>query len=758
MTRLAVTSLCEFAARRGDLDYRYTPAPTALEGIEGHARLRRRREPTYRSEYRVEGGCGSLQLSGRADGYDPEAGLLEEIKTHRGEVSRIPDAQRSLHRAQLHAYGALLCRAEGIERLSLRLTYYDIGRDREYCEEEDIGADALWSELQELCEAYEGWNEQEKAHREQRDRALAALQFPFSAFRAGQRDLAENVYKTFCTRRTLLLQAPTGIGKTAGTLFPALMAMPREGMDRIFYLTARNTVRQLALEGLQQILDAQPERPPLRVLEFSARLQSCEHPDRACHGESCPLAAGFFDRLPVAREALVQHPGVLDQERLRRIALKFEICPYYLAQEMTRWCDLVVADVNRFFDQSAILHALTRQNGWKAGLLIDEAHNLVERARGMYSAEMAQSRLLSVKRNAPPGLKRMLNRLARCWSKLIADEGLNGAVEKEQRPVLQLQTVPAELCAAAQGTVAGITDYLSEHSADAALQELLFELTGFLKLAESFGDHSLCELSRPGRGKGHLALRNLVPADFLSPRFEQAHAAVLFSATLTPAEYHRDLLGLDGAAHWRNISSPFASAQLVLKLETGISTRLANREASVAPIVELIISQYARHPANYLVYFSSFAYLEQVFARLQARCPDISAWRQIPGMSAAQRQAFIERFVEEGRSIGFAVLGGAFAEGIDLPGSRLSGVFIATLGLPPFDAWHETLRQRLQLRYGRGYEYAYLYPGLQKVAQAGGRVIRTPEDHGLVVLIDDRFSRPEVRALLPDWWPSPVCD
>lgn len=752
MKRIAVTSLCEFAARSGDLDFRYTPAPSALEGIAGHQRVRRRRGRHYRAEVRLEGECEGVPLGGRADGYDPNAGMLEEIKTYRGKLERIPAAQRALHWAQLRVYGALLCMAENLENVELRLTYFEIGRGRETHFSEQASAAELQRQLVELCCAYRAWHEIEQQHRRVRDAALARLKFPYDDFRRGQRDLAETVFKTLCVGGRVLLQAPTGLGKTLGTVYPALMASARSGVDRVFYLTSRNTIRGLALEALAQIFQAQEEALPLRVLEFNARTQSCEYPDLACHGEACPLARGFFDRLPDARQAAIEVDGVLDQSRLREIALANEICPYYLAQEMARWCDVVVADVNRFFDQSAILYGLTVQNQHQVSLLIDEAHNLVERGRAMYSAAMNQQRLLAVKKNAPAELRRPISAFARRWTGLIAEHDLGAADSKSPEPVY-LEQPPAELCAAAQGLAGALIDYLAEQRGDAALQELLFELLGFTGLAESFGEHSLCRLDRPRRGRARLEIINQVPADFLAPRFAAAQSSVLFSATLQPPRYYLDLLGLDETTRWQAIDSPFTAEQLEVQLAGHISTRLADREASIQPIVELLALQYAHRPANYLIYFSSFAYLESVYLRLTAEHPDILAWRQEPGMREAARAGFIDRFRPHGQGIGFAVLGGAFAEGIDLPGTRLSGVFVATLGLPPFDDAHRRLSERLQARYGAGYDYTWLYPGLQKVAQAAGRVIRTPEDRGVIVLIDDRFRRGEVQALLPRWWP-----
>ena len=745
--KVAVRTLCEFAARHGDLDFRYTPAPTAEEGIAGHQAIQSKRGYGYKSEFSVTGLVLGMELSGRVDGYHPHKNRLEEIKTHRGDVSRIRPHQQALHRAQLRAYGALLCRQENRKSVELALVYYDIGRDKETLLTETAKADELWQELETLCGLYKAWAEQEEHHREQRDALLANLRFPFPDFRPRQRQLAETVYKNSVRAGTLLLEAPTGLGKTLGTLFPALMAMPAARQDRLFYLTCRNTARQLALDAVDKLQHARDELQlwPLRVLELVSKDDACEHPDKACHGESCPLAKGFFDRLPDARAEAVQSKEPLTQETLANIAAGHDICPYFLAQEMVRWSDLVIGDVNRLFDQSALLHGLIRQNHWQASVLVDEAHNLVDRARGMYSVQLEQQRLLKLKKTAPKPVKAALDRTARAWQALIRDHG-------EQAQPVFLPILPSQLLGALQAMVSVITDYLADNPPDLALQEVMFESVAFMKLADSFGDHSLCEFQRSGRGRASLTIQNLIPADFLIERFKAAHSVLLFSATLSPGVYYRDLLGLPEDARFTSLPSPFSAGQLKVEFTPGISTRQVHREASLQPVAELIAKQYRTRPGHYLAFFSSFKYAKEVSDALAKQAPDIPQRSQQPGMSAEQRRQFLAGFRKPEGSIAFAVLGGVFSEGIDLPGDQLIGAFVATLGLPPFDAWHEILKERLQQRFGEGYNYTYLIPGLQKVAQAAGRVIRTPDDRGVIWLIDDRFLKRPVRGLLPTWW------
>lgn len=757
--KIAVRALCEFAARQGSLEYNNSPSPTAEQGIQGHKVVQFRRGATYQPEYLLEGSCLGMQLRGRADGYQHNASLplLEEIKTHSGDVARISPDRQALHLAQLKVYGALLCARDKLDEVSLRLVYYDIHQDQETPLTTIWSCSALTDYLVMLCRRYKDWHQQERQHRQQRDEALFTLRFPFNDFRPQQRNLSENVYKAISTARPLLVEAPTGIGKTLGVIFPALLTLPRQHLDRLFLLTARTTGRQLILDTLQQLQQAQSQPIPIRILELTAKEKACVHPDLACDGASCPLALGFFDRLPAARQAAATLQW-LDNTAVANIAHKHQLCPYYLAQEMARWSDVVIGDVNHYFEQHALLYSLTRANEWRVVPLIDEAHNLIERARGMYSSYLPQTAVFAAIKQSPASLKNGLKALQRAWRKLILSHLNTEQVWPNNTVQHHLEHLPKELNGALQRVIRELSAYMSERPLSSALQELLFNAVGFMKLAEQFGSHSLCTLSayrlgNTGQVRASLALQNLIPADFLAQRFEQAYACVLFSATLSPARYYQDLLGMPEHSCWRIISSPFSSTQLTVRT-VAISTRFNQRQRSVSPIALRIIAQYKAVPGNYLVYVSSFAYLNQLQQQLALDMPSLATLSQTPSMTEAHRNEFIAQFRNNNGLVGLAVLGGAFGEGIDLPGEQLIGVFIVTLGLPPVNAFQQQLCQRLAARFGQGDFYTYLLPGMRKVIQAAGRLIRTPEDTGVIELIDERFNQPHIQALLPAWWPK----
>ncbi|MFM7706286.1 MAG: ATP-dependent DNA helicase [Rubrivivax sp.] len=768
-------SLCEFTAKRGDLDRRFTPAATALEGIRSQQTIAARRGQDYETEIALEGVRDRLRVRGRADGYDPRRRCLEEIKTIRGQPEDIPANRRLLHWAQLQTYGALFCRARGLEEIALALVYFDVASQTETELRQVFGADELEAVLAERCEAFSGWAGQEAAHRAARDRGLRELAFPQSTFRAGQRELAAAVYRTTTAGRSLLAQAPTGIGKTIGTLFPLLRAVQDAGIDKVAYLTCKGTGRITALETLG-LLRAGTAGQALRVVAMTPTDQACVYPDKACHGDACPLARGFYDRLAPAREEAVAR-GWLDAAAQREVALRHDICPYYLGQELVRWADVLVGDVHHLFDGNGQLWGLLQALDWKLAVLVDEAHNLVERTRQMYSAELTLDALRTAIPTAPASAQSALEHLAEAAQALAADCCAAHEV---------LDEVPDAFTQALVAASGALSEHFQQQPlAVGSLLNFHFALQRFARLVEALGDHSLFDIrqndlrhndlrhndirtndirrNEPGSedpadaGEAQepdvvLAVRNVAPAVFLRPRLQALHSITLFSATLSPPDYSIQLLGLPQDTAWIDVPPAFPAEHLTVQVAGGLSTRFTDRGRSLGRLVSIIAQQYEAHPGNYLAFFSSFDYLEQVAAHLAKRHPGIAQWRQDRRMGAQARQAFLAQFRPDERGIGFAVLGGVFAEGVDLPGSLLIGAFIATLGLPPVSPIQEHFKARLKKLFGGDHGYADLVPAMQKVVQAAGRVLRTPEDRGWLWLLDDRYLQREVAGLLPTSW------
>jgi DNA excision repair protein ERCC-2 len=375
---------------------------------------------------------------------------------------------------------------------------------------------------------------------------------------------------------------------------------------------------------------------------------------------------------------------------------------------------------------------------------------MVSRARKMYSADMEHAGLRLLRKAVPEELKKPLDRVHRQWNQLEKDQ----AAEYQSYAAL-----PEKFMGALQTAATAISDYMADHPSyvDADLQNFYFNALLFARLAESFGDHALFDIeksegSRASNSNSVLCIRNIVPAPYLKPRFESTHATALFSATLSPWNYFGDMLGMPDTTAWVDVESPFVAEQLSVRVASHISTRYQHRQQSLRPIADLMGEQYQRQRGNYLAFFSSFDYMEKAANLFEERYPDVPVWRQSRRMDEAERAQFLARFTLDSEGIGFAVLGGSFGEGVDLPGARLIGAFVATLGLPQINPVNEQIRQRMEAIFGAGYDYTYTYPGMQKVVQAAGRVIRTQSDRGTVHLIDDRFGRPEIQQLMPAWW------
>jgi len=755
---VSVKAFCAFVARRGDLDLRFTPVPTAPEGMAGHRAVVFSRRSDYRSEVAVAGVVDGLTLRGRLDGMEADSTTLDEIKTFRGALERIPDNHRALHRAQLRTYAALYARAASVPELTLRLCYYDIDRRSETQVVETATAAELWAELEAHVATYKRWLAGERAHRQQRDTVLTELPFPYDHIPEGQRRLMQSVEHAYLREQSLMAQAPTGVGKTLGVLFPSFKALAAGRVTQLFYLTTKNAVQAEVLDALGHLAPAK-RALPLRVLLLAAKERACVHPDKACHGASCPLAKGFFDRLPAARAAARAQP-LLDANALSRIAHAHHVCPYFLAQEMTQWADLVVGDVNYYLDVHALLYALTTHTGARVGVLMDEAHNLVDRARAMYSTELSQAQLRTGSEAFPKRLRPVLSALMRQWDDL-ATRHLDDTADP---PPALLDDVPKPLRTALSQAISKIGQWFAEQpdrAAGAPLQ-CYFDLIAFQRLLERLGAHSLFEVV-PGGMSQHdllptrevsLRISNVVPAPHLDERFKAAVTVVAFSATLVPWHYHQLMLGLPDDTPFVDLPSRFAISQLQVQQAVNIRTEWRQRAHTAPAVAAAVAQQFHARPGNYLVFCSSFAYLTQLSRAFAQRHGEIEMRCQRPAMTAADRQAFLAGFTEHTRHVGFVVLGGSFAEGINLQGTRLIGAVICNLGLTPFTLASQRMAERVERFFGdgAGYDFIYLYPAITKVIQAAGRVIRTTDDRGTLLLVDQRFAQPRIQRLLPPGW------
>ena len=801
---LPIRQLVEFLLRTGSIDSRFTGFDRALEGAHIHRKLQKAAGDGYQAEVflSVERQAEDITftLEGRADGiFTDETGtvVIDEIKTTTVPPEEITEDMNPCHWAQGMVYGAIYAAQQSLPELNVRLTYYQIDTDQIIRFIRRFTQQKLDEFLDKLLCQYAPWAQRRIEWDVKRTQSLSALQFPFAQYRPGQRAMAGEIYRACRAGKTadckggtrLFCQAPTGIGKTMSALFPALKAMGEGNGEKLFYLTARNTTQTAAEDALNRLHTAQPKLA-LRSVTLTAKEKACLHPDAeghpACLPEVCPYANGYYDRIKNALAALLDGSGQFSRAALADTARQFTVCPFELGLDLSEWCDVVIGDYNYLFDPVVHLKRFFDTSGdWL--FLIDEAHNLPDRARAMYSARFCKSSLTDAKRTLGKGksaLKTALTkadeamrearqacvRLApRRHAEDAPDEPAQTSLLPEpdapaftlpeplyaQDGTVFLQELPAALLTPLRAVQAPLQAWLEENpEADAHPQmlELYFAGQDLVRAAERYDSHFVTQLTAHG-SELELQLLCLDPAPFVDASLSTGRSAALFSATLTPPAYYRSVLGCADARAVA-LESPFPAGNLGLFCLPGISTRYRDRERSVQSVSDALARLAQSRVGNYLAFFPSYAYLRQVQEDFSARYPGISTLVQESGLDDAARAAFLARFEPDPAHtlLGFAVMGGIFGEGVDLAGDRLIGCAIVGVGLPQVNPRQEMLRRYYDAQNGAGFDYAYRYPGMNKVLQAAGRVIRTPEDKGVVLLLDDRFAKPDYQRLFPLHW------
>lgn len=770
--RLAIRQLVEFLMQRGDIDSRFAGFDRANEGARIHRRLQKQAGEGYRAEVpltltRTVGGV-EYTLEGRADGIFEEDGqtVIDEIKTTARPSAEITEEMNPCHWAQGMVYGAIYAGQQGLDTLSVRLTYFQIDEEKILRFTRRFTRGELEEFLDRLLADYAPWARRQLDWAAQRTGSLNALPFPYPAYRPGQRALAGEIYRACRQGRTeaksgtrLFCQAPTGTGKTMSALFPALKALGEGHGDKLFYLTARTTARTAAEEAVAQLRRASPGLR-LRSITLTAKEKVCLSKNEAgrpvCIPDLCPYAKGYFDRRKDALADLLDGPGSLDRPRIEEAARAHTVCPFELGLDASEWSDVVIGDYNYLFDPVVRLQRFFETRGDYL-FLLDEAHNLPDRAREMHTAALAGSAFRDARRRLGKGRSRLKTALGRVCTHFTAWRRRceEAAGDRSGKTVFapdrdeEFDRLLTRLCDPLEG-------WLDEHrepdETHAALLQLYFDVRAWLRVADTFDDHFVLQLSAFGSEVRATQLC-LDPSAFLQADFGRGRAAVLFSATLGPAAYYKDLCGLPDARAVA-LRSPFDPRRLALVCPRRISTRYRDRAASLEAVAGCLAAMVQARPGNYLAFFPSYAYLRQVYDVFTVANPGQETLCQTAEMDEAARAEFLARFAPDPAAplLGFAVLGGVFGEGVDLAGDRLIGVAVVGPGLPQVGPRQEQLREYFEATRGSGFDYAYRYPGMNKVLQAAGRVIRTPADKGVVLLIDDRFTQSDYRRLMPPHW------
>ncbi len=754
---VSVRSLVEFVLQAGDL----TPGgfqrrDRARLGTQGHQRVQRSRPAGYESEveiaYRVEGADPPLEVRGRIDGLVAGRApvIVEEIKTTTLSLDLLGEDYNPLHWAQAQCYAYMYARQQHLDEAAVHLTYYHLDSRKEKTFARYFTLAELEAFFCGLVTPYLDWVRKMRAWQVRRDQSIQRLDFPYEDYRPGQREMAVAVYKAIRARSRLYAQSPTGVGKTIAALFPAVKALGQGLVTKIFYLTAKTPGRLVAERALEDMRRAGLH---LRSVTLTAKEKICFCPPVNCDPEVCLFAGDYFGKVKRALEE-IDRVQAFTRPVIEEIARQYQVCPFEFSLDLALWADCIICDYNYAFDPRVYLHRFFDFSTEPYVFLIDEAHNLPDRARAMYSAELDKKTVLDLQRTLKAHLPELAEKLSAINHILLQTRK---TCQAEGKPALVEHALPEKLLKALREFSQKAEDWLVLNQAAAFRQELLdfyFSCSNYLRTAEYFDTFYVSYFERQGQAGLKAKLFCLDPAPMLAAPLQRSQAAVFFSATLLPLDYFMQLLTGAGQHPRRVFPSPFPTENFSLLIHNGIATQYAQRANSCAAVASAIASICRAHAGNYLVFFPSYAYLAAVLERLKETLPERQLLVQDRGMTEAARDAFLEQFSAGNQDtlIGLAVMGGIFGEGIDLVGERLIGAVVVGVGVPQVCLERDLIKDYFDRQNGSGFAYAYQYPGFNRVLQAAGRVIRTEADRGVIVLIDERFTHARYRRLFPAHW------
>ena len=759
MIRISVRNLVEFILREGNIDNR-TGGGQDPENMQMGSRIHRKIQRQMGSDYQAEVPLKTeivcdgftLKIEGRADGliHTKEQVMVDEIKGVLRELDRVQEPA-GIHLAQAKCYASMVAEQEGVDEIGVQMTYCQMETEEVKRFQYSYRSNELKVWFDEVIRQYEKWAKFQIEWRKARNASVKGIEFPFP-YRKGQRDLAVSVYRTILRKKKLFIQAPTGVGKTISTVFPAVKAVGEELGEKIFYLTAKTITRTVAEQAFETLRE---QNLKFKVITLTAKEKICFCEETSCNPDDCPYAKGHFDRVNDAVYELLMQEDVMSREVLEAQARKHKVCPFEMALDVSTWVDGVICDYNYVFDPDARLKRFFAEGGAGGYLfLIDEAHNLVERGRQMYSAELCKEDFLAVKKLVKGEAPRFAKRLEACNKILLAMKK-----ECENYKVLdnishfgiQLMNVLSE------------TDRYLEECVDKEVRETVldfyFQVRSFLNIYDGLDENYVIYTEYQENGRFVLKLFCVNPAANLQKCLDKGNSAVFFSATLLPIQYYKRLLSTEKDNYAVYIDSSFDTKKRLLMNGVDVSTRYTMRSREMYQRYATYIFRVVKAKmGNYLIFFPSYRFMEDVYQEftqlLASDEEEMELVIQQKHMDEEERENFLRAF-EMGREkslIGFGVLGGIFSEGIDLTNEKLIGTLIIGTGLPQVCNEREILKSYFDKKGLYGFDYAYRYPGMNKVLQAAGRVIRTEDDRGVILLLDERFQREKGKEIFPKEW------
>lgn len=705
------------------------------------------KEVVVAAEYRADDFL--IDISGRIDGITIRDGLmvLEEIKSTRMDLALIDETTTPAHLAQAKLYAYMYCFANNISKIIVRLTYISVDDHEVKMIDKSLTFKTLERYFIKTMTAYLDWIKAIDQHEESRMKSILGLSFPFSEYRANQRDLMGHVYRSIMDKDILYAIAPTGIGKTIAVLFSSLKTInvPRQ---KIFYLTAKNDGKRVAIDTVDLL-----EKNGLvaKTCEITAKDSMCLLKERDCDPEVCKYAKGYYNRIYKAIDDVFRNESLLTKEKIIAYGKHHRVCPFELSLDISNYCDIIIADYNYAFDPRAHLIRYFEDTTYEPILLVDEAHNLVSRSREMYSATLTNETfqtLLALTKGMKPSPKSEINRILDFYSEVDLELLEVDFIRKDDfNPMLLLQL--KKLIRKFDQAFLDNSKFPNKN----LVTPLYYELYQFVKISEYYNEQFVYLLEKEG-AKTSVSIKCLNAAEFiLDTAKNRSRSAVFFSATLDPIHYYKTLLTQGKGKDIKMLSS-FPQENLFLIAIDDVSTRYNDRDNSIDKIVDSIEILCQGKKGNYIVFFPSYVYLNRVLDNLDLDPSEYEMIIQKREMSLRDRRETIDLFrtASEKTQIGFFVMGGVFGESIDLIGDQLSGVLIVGVGLPMIAPFNNVLKSHFDEEFSSGFDFAYTYPGLNKVIQAVGRVIRSETDRGVAILLDDRFTTRRYLSLFPKEW------
>ncbi|WP_199615312.1 ATP-dependent DNA helicase [Paenibacillus alkalitolerans] len=756
--QISVRALVEYAFRSGDIEYGFRQMTPLAEGIKAHQKIQQRYGEQDRKEVflKADIAYGNLVfvIDGRCDGMlvTEEGGVtIDEIKSTTGRLPNIIEETYPVHWGQVKCYAYMAAKECGLGRIGVQLTYVqaDSGEEKRFTEE--LTFKELERFVMGMLEKYYPFASIRNNHMRLRNSSIKALAFPFPSYREGQRKLAATAYKTIMDGKKLFAKAPTGIGKTISTIFPSVKAIGEGLLRRIFYLTAKTITRTAAVEAFAKL---QAKGLHLHTVTLTAKEKICFQEEVRCTKESCEFADGYYERVNEALLDMLSHETLMTRHVIERYARKHRVCPFEFSLDAAYVSDAVICDYNYVFDPRVNLKRMFDDQKRQTALLIDEAHNLVDRAREMYSSELNKSDFLAMQR-ACKGVRPELHAAAKAVNEyFIALRKRYGewAEQVEHGLPEQFAELVESFAAAAEKELAGAGRAGID---DTLLADLYFASQHFVRIAKLY-DKRYVTYVECRKSDVRVKLFCLDPSHLLRHTSKGYRSQVIFSATLSPLSYYMDMLGGDAQENGDyavSVPSPFAKEQLDV-IVLPLSTRYQVREQTVEPLVGVLHELADKQPGNMLFFFPSYEYMNLIYERFTVTGPQVRTIMQSANMTEEERERFLAAFDADNEEtlVGFAVMGGIFSEGIDLVGDRLTGVAVIGVGLPQLGQERSVIKDYFDAEGKNGFEYAYVFPGMNKVLQAGGRLIRSERDRGTLMLIDDRYLHPQYNRLLPPEW------